>query len=137
MPTKRFALSTCAVNGKIHALDGRASLPQDPRPEVITLSSIMKYDPTADTWITEGDMRVPRTALSASVVAGRIYVIGGFETLVEPISTVKELDLTVFIVDFNGDGKDVLILAEFWGQKRAIVRYRSEAVWRRYRGCPG
>ena len=34
-------------------------------------------------------MRVPRTAMSASAVDGTIYVIGGFEVPVRPISTVE------------------------------------------------
>ena len=43
----------------------------------------------SDTWTEEGDMRVPRTALCASVVAGRIYVIGGWEVAAQPVSTVE------------------------------------------------
>jgi hypothetical protein len=49
----------------------------------------MKYDPATDTWTKEGDMPVPRTAMSASVVDGRIYVIGGTEVSVRGISTVE------------------------------------------------
>ncbi len=137
MPTARIQLSACAVNGKIYAIGGiswdgaqgpalsaveeydpstdtwtkKADMPMPTYNHAATvvngkiyvmggesgswavetiLSTIMKYDPATDTWTKEGDMRVPRTAMSASVVDGRIYVIGGKEVGVRKISTVEE-----------------------------------------------
>jgi N-acetylneuraminic acid mutarotase len=89
LPMPTFNAATAVVNGKIYAIGGRGALTQTPGADLTTLSSIMKYDPATDTWTKEGDLRVPRTALSASAVDGTIYVVGGFEVLVRPISTVE------------------------------------------------
>ncbi len=37
------------------------------------------YDPATDTWQTEASMPTPRADLSASVVNGKIYLVGGME----------------------------------------------------------
>ena len=61
----------------------------------------------------------PRTGMSASVVDGRIYVIGGKEVGVRGISTVEKYDPFPYVVDFNPDRildiSDLLILIEYWG----------------------
>jgi N-acetylneuraminic acid mutarotase len=75
MPTKRFSLSTAVVNGKIYAIGGRTFN--------LYFSSVEVYDPKADKWTKKFDMpgatHMPgkRSDLSASVVNGKIYVIGG------------------------------------------------------------
>jgi N-acetylneuraminic acid mutarotase len=124
LPIPTFDTATVVVNGKIYAIGGRGLLTQSPRAEVTTLSTIMKYDPATDTWSTVGDMRVPRTALSASVVVDMIYVIGGFEVPVEPIATVEEYDLFPNFVDFNLDRildiNDLVILIENWGTDEVL-----------------
>ena len=50
------------------------------------------YDPVTDTWTEEADMEVPRDGLSASVVNGKIYAIGGWNPNMDPrtLSTVEE-----------------------------------------------
>jgi hypothetical protein len=87
MPTHEHVASV--VNGKIYVMGGEGALTQTPGAAQTILSTIMKYDPPTDTWTKEGDMPVPRTAMSASVVDGRIYVIGGKEVGVRGISTVE------------------------------------------------
>ncbi|MFC1792999.1 kelch repeat-containing protein [Planctomycetota bacterium] len=117
MPTHEHTASV--VNGKIYVMGGEGTLTQTPGAVQTILSTIMKYDPATDTWIKEGDMRVPRTAMSASVVDGRIYVIGGKEVGVRGISTVEEYDPFPHVVDFNPDRildiNDLVILIEYWG----------------------
>ena len=41
------------------------------------LSTVEEYDPETDTWTRKADMPTPRNVHAASVVNGKIYVIGG------------------------------------------------------------
>jgi len=88
MPTGRWELSTCVVDGKIYAIGG-GSFYQP-------LRAVEVYDPATDTWTTKSDMPTARTGLSASVVNGKIYVIGGGDLALYPtvktFSTVEEYD---------------------------------------------
>jgi N-acetylneuraminic acid mutarotase len=89
LPTPTYDPATVVVDGKIYVIGGVGAVSEELGAETYFLSDVMKYDPAIDIWTKEGDLRVPRTALSASVVAGRIYVIGGHEVKVEPITTVE------------------------------------------------
>ena len=89
LPTPTTSPATVVVDDKIYLIGGLGAVSEEPGAETYFLSDVMKYDPATDIWTKEGDLRVPRTALSASVVAGRIYVIGGHEVKVEPITTVE------------------------------------------------
>ena len=118
MPTARMFLSASVVGGRIYAIGGGVWS------EAI-YSTVEVYDPATDRWTRESDMPTARHMHSASVVSGRIYVIGGTrEWFPGPgISTVEEYDLSP-LVDFNGDGsvdgKDLLILAGYWGTDEPI-----------------
>jgi len=72
MPTPRWMLSASVVHGKIYAIGGRTS-----QPDNVRLSTVEEYDPTTDTWIRKADMPTARDNFSTSVVSGRIYAIGG------------------------------------------------------------
>ena len=124
MPTARSFLSTIAVGGKIYAIGGvgGGTWPGT------AFSTVEKYDPTTDTWTTQQDMPTARIMLSTSAVDSKIYAIGGTVGVSADvwagISTVEEHDLTPAAPDFNGDGridgKDVLIMADCWGQDDPI-----------------
>lgn len=66
MPTARYGLSTCVVNGKIYAIGGMTGS-----------TKVEEYDPATDTWTTKADMPTGRSFLACGVVNGKIYVIGG------------------------------------------------------------
>lgn len=89
MPTGRWELSTCVVDGKIYAIGGAIFLQ--------ALRTVEVYDPATDTWTKKSDMPTARQALTSSVVNGKIYAIGG--GLLEPtfssgksLSAVEEYD---------------------------------------------
>jgi len=88
IPTGRWELSTCVVDGKIYAIGG-GSVYQP-------LRTVEEYDPATDTWTTKSEMPTARQGLSTSVVNGRIYAIGGGELSLYPtittFSTVEEYD---------------------------------------------
>jgi N-acetylneuraminic acid mutarotase/predicted DNA-binding protein (UPF0251 family) len=70
MPTARFALSTCAVNGKIYAIGGGV--------ENNTVTSVVEeYDPSTDTWTKKANTPTKRGYTSTCAVNGKIYVMGG------------------------------------------------------------
>ena len=91
MPTGRWELSTCVVDGKIYAIGGAGPVYQ-------ALRTVEVYDPTTDTWTIKSEMPTARQALSTSVVNGKIYAIGGGAaasaayTSVEAFSVVEEYD---------------------------------------------
>jgi N-acetylneuraminic acid mutarotase len=91
MPTGRWELSTCVVDGKIYAIGGAG-------PEWQALGSVEEYDPATDTWTTKSEMPTARQGLSTNVVNGKIYAIGGGVSnsesygSVETYSTVEEYD---------------------------------------------
>ncbi|MBN2131734.1 MAG: hypothetical protein JW741_19700 [Sedimentisphaerales bacterium] len=88
MPTARWSLGTCAVNGKIYAIGG---VPGYTGP---ACSIVEEYDPSADTWARKADMPTRRVGGAVCTVAGKIYVLGGglSEPLDSAISTVELYD---------------------------------------------
>ncbi len=76
MPTARSDFSTSVVDGKIFAIGGGVQLKLDEFGDM-TLSKVEMYDPETDTWERRTDMPTPRSAVSTSVVDGKIFAIGG------------------------------------------------------------
>jgi len=70
MPTVRWELSTCVVDGKIYAIGGAG-------PVYEALRTVEEYDPATDTWTPKSEMATARQGLSTNVVDGKIYAIGG------------------------------------------------------------
>jgi N-acetylneuraminic acid mutarotase len=72
MPTARYWLAACVVDGRIYVSGGKTewgSLDCVPTVEV--------YDPATDTWTQASDMPRSRAAHTASVVAGKMHIIAG------------------------------------------------------------
>ena len=92
MPTPTAWPSASAVNGRIYVIGGSAGGPGASQWYQGT-STVEEYDPATDTWTPKADMPTARTALSTSVVNGRIYAIGGrFGNNSSAFSTVEEYD---------------------------------------------
>jgi len=75
MPTARLDLAACVVDGRIYATGGFPLWPEDAAEDA--LSTVEVYDPATDTWTQAPDMPRARFTHSASVVAGKLYIIGG------------------------------------------------------------
>ena len=95
MPTGRWLLNTCVVDGKIYAIGGGTKY------GIGALGTLEVYDPVTDTWSAKSEMPTPRQEPASSVVDGKIYVIGGGEAPtnelyvgVEVYSTVEEYNPT-------------------------------------------
>jgi N-acetylneuraminic acid mutarotase len=91
MPTGRWELSTCVVDGRIYAIGGAGPVWQ-------ALRTVEEYDPATDTWTTKSEMPTARQGLSTNVVNGKIYAIGGYAAASlaysgrKSLSTVEEYD---------------------------------------------
>jgi len=80
MPTPRASFATAVVEGKIYCIGGTTGLKDG---QVVTSSVNEVYDPKTDTWSTKTAMPTPRVGVSAGVVDGKIYVVGGDSNVTE------------------------------------------------------
>ena len=94
MPKARGYLSDSVVDGNIYAIGGDVGVFQNP----VMVSTVEEYDPVTDTWTTKADMPTARGFLSTSVVAKKVYAIGGSRKGGSPpqndSSAVEEYDPT-------------------------------------------
>ena len=74
IPKEMSGLSTCVLNGKIYAIGGYEKTSRGFR----TLSTIVEYNLAENTWTRKANMPTARADLSACVVKGKIYAIGGY-----------------------------------------------------------
>ncbi len=76
MPTARSGFAIAVYNDKIYCIGGIVGTIGGTNQYV---GNNEVYDPSTDTWQTEASMPTPRADLSANVVNGKIYLIGGME----------------------------------------------------------
>jgi RNA polymerase sigma factor (sigma-70 family) len=107
MPTPRFDHAACVIDSRIYVSGGTSGWPRSAMP----LSTVEVYDPASDTWTQSSDMPGFRQSHSASVVDGKMYIVGGMDfELVEPINEgmldegeVDELLSIVYVYDPGTD----------------------------------
>jgi hypothetical protein len=82
IPTSRWYLSSCEVNGKIYAIGG-----------VRGYNKVEEYDPATDSWdTTKAPMPTGRAFLVTGAVNGKIYAIGGSIVFEPGLGTNEEYD---------------------------------------------
>ncbi|MGA2681011.1 MAG: kelch repeat-containing protein [Candidatus Bathyarchaeia archaeon] len=74
MPTARSGFAVAVFNDKIYCIGGTIGTSGGTN-EYVGNNEV--YDPSTDTWQTEASMPTPRADLSANVVNGKIYLVGG------------------------------------------------------------
>ncbi|MCJ7560664.1 hypothetical protein MUO79_08635, partial [Candidatus Bathyarchaeota archaeon] len=74
MPTPRGAFGITVYQNKIYVIGGFASIDNA---QYVLSGANEVYDPATDTWKTKASSPTPRYSISANVVDGKIYVIGG------------------------------------------------------------
>jgi N-acetylneuraminic acid mutarotase len=73
MPTARWSLGTCVIDGKIYTVGGNIQYPN-------IASAVEVYDPAMDTWDTsKAPMPTSRYSLSTCFFNGKIYAFGGWK----------------------------------------------------------
>jgi len=80
MPTPRIYFGIAVIENKIYTIGGDSGN-WTAGQTVTNVNEV--YDPTTDTWETKASMSTKRMALSANVVDGKIYLIGGGLTATE------------------------------------------------------
>jgi N-acetylneuraminic acid mutarotase len=70
MPTGRYLLCTCVVDGRIYAIGGFGA-------PAVAVATVEEYDPATDTWTTKTEMPTKRGFLACAAADGRVYVLGG------------------------------------------------------------
>ncbi len=76
LPQPMHHTMVATVNGLLYLI-GREISPTGIADVGIYLDSVYAYDPDADTWTQKSSMPTPRSAGSADVIDGKIYVAGG------------------------------------------------------------
>jgi len=73
MPTARWSLGTCVIDGKIYTVGGNTQYPT-------IASAVEVYDPATDTWDTsKASMPTSRYSLSTCFFDGKIFAFGGWK----------------------------------------------------------
>jgi N-acetylneuraminic acid mutarotase len=90
MLTARLGLDACVIDGRIYVFGGASGYPETVWP---TLSTVEVYDPATDTWTQVSDMPWPRYGHSASLVDGKMYIIGGADPEVARLFEEGKIDL--------------------------------------------
>lgn len=78
LPSHHVAFAS--LNGKIYAFGGFV-LPESGPPAWVPINNAWEYDPAADSWKALAPMPTKRGAAAAAVANGKIYVVGGANTL--------------------------------------------------------
>jgi N-acetylneuraminic acid mutarotase len=73
MPTARYLPAACVVGGRIYVFGGNTKWGD----VMGIVPTVEVYDPATDTWTQASDIPLPRSHHSASVVDGKMYIIGG------------------------------------------------------------
>jgi N-acetylneuraminic acid mutarotase len=85
MPTARFGMAACTLNGKIIVIGGNDGNSM--------VNTVEEYNPITDSWTGKNPISTERVLPFANVVGNKIYVIGGAELLFEQTySLVEEYD---------------------------------------------
>ncbi len=129
MPWPREGHTASAVDGKMYIIGGRdyaviklfneGKIDGDELEKLFSIVDV--YDPATDTWTTAANFPFPRSYLTASVVNGKIYTIGGGRGIPDDVfARVDEFDpslsdnTTVIIISPAGK------LPETWGQIKKV-----------------
>ncbi|MDO8803070.1 MAG: CsgG/HfaB family protein [Elusimicrobiota bacterium] len=74
MPTPRGNFTTGVIGGKLYAVGGEIN----PVSGKAHVNANEEYDPASNTWSIKAGMPTPRSALSAGVIGGKLYAVGGY-----------------------------------------------------------
>jgi N-acetylneuraminic acid mutarotase len=100
MPTARYHAAACVVDGRIY-VSGGATKWGLASGNFSCVPTVEVYDPATDTWTQASDMPRVRMTHSSSVVAGKMYIIGGGDPERQPG------DMTFSTVDVYDPATDI------------------------------
>jgi len=74
IPTNRALASADVIDGKLYVVGGCINSDCNSSPT----NRLEMYDPATNSWTTKTSMPTARAAMTAGVIAGKLYVVGGF-----------------------------------------------------------
>jgi len=77
IPTQRSNFAIAVYKNKIYCIGGRTTIQGTSEPTSVSTGINEAYDPATDTWENKTSMPTARWQLTANVVNGKIYLIGG------------------------------------------------------------
>lgn len=86
MTTARHLAVAGAVGGIVYVIGGGHCQARE------YLATVEAYDPASNLWTTRSPMPTPRLDMTATVLDGRIYVMGGIDASETPLATVECYD---------------------------------------------
>jgi RNA polymerase sigma factor (sigma-70 family) len=89
MPTARYGVTACVLDGQIYAFGGRTKWTD----QTSAVPTVEVYDPATDTWTQASYIPRNRSLHTASVVDGKVYIIGGCvwpEAYMSPVMDVYD-----------------------------------------------
>ena len=97
MNCARCSAAIDVVNGEIYAIGGLSSSPIQDESDLY-LSSVEVFNPKTNQWQEKTEMLAPKALHTASVIDGKIYVIGGYfkeDGEFKKLSTIEIYDPTI------------------------------------------
>eukprot|EP00747_Dinoflagellata_sp_TGD_P169116 gnl/TRDRNA2_/TRDRNA2_197227_c0_seq1.p1 gnl/TRDRNA2_/TRDRNA2_197227_c0~~gnl/TRDRNA2_/TRDRNA2_197227_c0_seq1.p1 ORF type:complete len:429 (+),score=66.61 gnl/TRDRNA2_/TRDRNA2_197227_c0_seq1:118-1404(+) len=90
MPTPRSGCAAAVAGGKLYVFGG--SIDDYLGGEQAVVATVECYDPRAMKWQVLTPMPTARTMCAAVAVAGRLFVVGGYNSEFEPVASVECFD---------------------------------------------
>jgi len=101
MPTARgYHHAACVVDGRIYVFGG-ATKYGDLSGDYSCVPTVEVYDPATDTWTQASDMPWARLGHTASVVDGKVYIIGGLDYEVVKLLEEGKIELDKMLELFS------------------------------------
>ena len=118
MNCARCSAAIGVVNGEIYAIGGLGSPPIQEQPDLY-LSSVEVFNPKTKQWQEKTEMPAPKALHAASVIDGKIYVIGGYFTKNEEFKKLSTIEIYDPATDHWIQKPDMPIGK--WGHKTEVI----------------
>lgn len=88
MLTARYSVAMSVLRGYVYVIGGGTKVDG----KMKALSTVERYDPGSNTWVTLPSLRVPRISSTSVTLNGMIYVLGGQTADKQPLKSMEGFD---------------------------------------------
>ena len=118
MNCARCSAAIGVVNGEIYAIGGLGSSPIQEQSDLY-LSSVEVFNPKTNQWQEGTEMSAPKALHTASVIDGKIYVIGGYFTKDNEFKKLSTIEIYDPTTDHWTQDQDLPMGK--WGHKTEVI----------------